>query len=662
MAKMRLPVKGLDRLLAALRTEGISITPQQVEKLQHVIALRADWDAKRLGDVMRSLFVRGEDEEAAFWRIYAAWTSQTPGDKRGTGDAAALGPLALSGRSALRGSRQLQDSRPFWIRMAFLFTITSAIVLSLPFIPRGDPPPEEPMTDVSATPPLTAEAQPSRSADTWIHVLSLAAIVIVGVVYGIRYRVIRAKPRPLASTDPDGPRELPLLPLPMVSGDLVDSGEMRSTVWEVGRFVSDDLTRQVDLDRTVTATAREAGFPTVHLRRAVYPREVWFWRDRCAEDPATDRLVEQVRRRLERAGLPVRFAEFWGVPDKLIWSDGASFDPLTVEGHRQHAVVAILTDGAGIEGSDESARERLNLRLLLRHFVDWPHLRFFDLGVPARLAATIGRFGLRVAPPLDLCAFLREAESPRESGAAYQILSGDLRVLAAALTLTDEAVNEPTAFALARALDVHLDITGYRHLMRALGGCNLSIGPMQRAELVNWLVRAERLRWDRPVPPESSLGRAIKFWRERYARERLEREKREGGIAAWAGSRAEQGLRLREALLDLWSDQDRAVVELQQLMRAGWRSEIRRKLRYLAPMTEPSQAAPSTGETPVVINLPWYEKGRDDAQRAVLARLGLSGLTARAVTGIVRAPGSLGLAYGLLIGLAALVLWRLLVR
>ena len=51
---------------------------------------------------------------------------------------------------------------------------------------------------------------------------------------------------------------------------------------------------------------------------------------------------------LARAGFPVRVGTFAETPTLIGWREGQEFSPLVLEGHRQSALVVILTDGYGM--------------------------------------------------------------------------------------------------------------------------------------------------------------------------------------------------------------------------------------------------------------------------------------------------------------------------
>ena len=143
-------------------------------------------------------------------------------------------------------------------------------------------------------------------------------------------------------------------------------------MWGVERFVSEDETRAIDVDETTAATARAGGLPTIRFEHATYPREVWLWRDEMVQDPTVDRVLTELERSLSRAGLPVRVGTFTDTPALILWREGQEFSTLVLEGHRQSALVVILTDGYGMQLAAASELEKNTLVNMLRAFGEWP--------------------------------------------------------------------------------------------------------------------------------------------------------------------------------------------------------------------------------------------------------------------------------------------------
>jgi formylglycine-generating enzyme required for sulfatase activity len=131
----------------------------------------------------------------------------------------------------------------------------------------------------------------------------LATLGLTGWVWR-RYQHAVRLPQGLSTPAP-GPDWLPLLPPESTGPELLSAEEVRNAVWSVGRFISEEYTPKLDLPRTVAATVRAGGIPILKHQRALYDREVWLWIDEQAEQPALLRLVRELQRSLQRAGLAV---------------------------------------------------------------------------------------------------------------------------------------------------------------------------------------------------------------------------------------------------------------------------------------------------------------------------------------------------------------------
>ena len=214
------------------------------------------------------------------------------------------------------------------------------------------------------------------------------------------------------------------------AGPAAGAEALRSAVWGVERFVSEDETRAIDVDETTAATARAGGLPTIRFD-ATYPREVWLWRDEMVQDPTVDRVLTELERSLSRAGLPVCVGTFTDTPALILWREG-KFSTLVLEGHRQSALVVILADGYGMQLAAASELEKNTLVNMLRAFGEWPATTFVDCSYGAYgLAARVQAYGLRCIVPEDIPAFLGTGPvKPVVMRRTHQELLGDLRAWA----------------------------------------------------------------------------------------------------------------------------------------------------------------------------------------------------------------------------------------
>jgi formylglycine-generating enzyme required for sulfatase activity len=397
----------------------------------------------------------------------------------------------------------------------------------------------------------------------------------------------------------------------------------------------------------------------------MYPREVWLWRDVMVHDATVDRLVSELEGSLQRAGLPVRVGMFAETPDLIGWREGQEFSPLVLEGHRQSALVIILTDGHGLRLAAQSELEKALLTQVLRAFGEWPRLTFVDVGDGKYgLAKYVQTYGLRCISPQAIPSFL--AAGPVSNFASHRRVAelfGDLHAWAAATALSPEpVVAEESAFVLRQHLGLDLSPWQFRDLLKESEGVGdqLSWSPARKAELLNWLTQCSTENGE--VVEESLLARALEYWIEKYHEEHKQRQEHETILLPWKQTLAEQRLRMEIALLDLWWQPEKATEELYRLY-DNLQEEIRERLALLGDWSSRQanhEDKPSNRDDKVY--LPWKESELSARTRWMLAQMGFGARTEHEANEL-RMPPKLLLALGVSTGLALVALstaiWRL---
>lgn len=400
---------------------------------------------------------------------------------------------------------------------------------------------------------------------------------------------------------------------------LLDRQQAEAVVWGIGRFVSEDRTKTLDVPDSVRATVRAGGLPQLRFHPARHTREVWFWLDdSLADDSPLRRLATELSTALRRGGLHVEVALFSGLPDHLERQgpgEGSVFCPAEVEDRRAAALVCILTDGRLLGHRMEHADSHLPTAALLRSLSHWPHLAFVDGGTGA-LALLLAPFDLLLLAPQDLPTFL----SGQSLAAGREVVpvpngavDGDLRAWAAVLALAPFPVDDELAHTARTQL--RLNVSAWRiEEVRKLAqphGVRFAFSPPLRSSLLQWLLQAEG------IGKGSLYARALGLWRGVLSATENEREKSHA-TQPWHDTPAQRRLQLDRALIDLWDDPQQAAIELHRLSGAGLAEEIRRLLSEYGPR----------GAAPPLIALPWRWQGLDAQARLLLSRLGLGGLTA----------------------------------
>jgi formylglycine-generating enzyme required for sulfatase activity len=688
---------GLDDFLAALRFEGIPVGAHELGWLQHAFRLAPALDRQSFKDLLACTLIKQASQREVFEALFEDWCPPDGADmakpladnNTPSPEPAVTAPQPRApepGKTAPEQEPPPEIPTPFWTAWRpWLFTLIGLMVAVLAYAvirsatsgPAPPPKPHPPTTAFTVEPtpqPATADLpkDPAPHYWTWVPTFDppgpplispawlafgLAGLALLaGALLSWRYRRRIDIPVPEASPDA-GPAWLPLPKLTPTGPALLDPDALRAAVWGVERFVSDDETRAIDIDSTVAATARAGGLPTMRFEHAVYAREVWLWRDEMVQEPTIDRVLAELERSLTLAGLPVRLGTFTDTPTLIRWREGQEFSTLSLEGHRQSALVVVLTDGYGMQLAAASELEKSTLVNLLRAFGEWPRLTFVDCSYGAYgLAARVQAYGLRCIVPEDIPAFLGTGPvKPVAMRRTHQELLGDLRAWAAATALSPEPVDDTSAFALRARLGLELSPWDFRDLAMAAesSGDRLIWSPSRRAALLNWLTQCTQK--DGQMADNSPLAQALEYWIARYQDASAQRQAQQNPLLPWTRTPAEQRLRLEIALLELWRRPAEATRMLYRLRRALG-NEIRERLARLVDWDSRKQAQRD------VLYMPWRFADLPAQVQVMLTGLGFGSSMAKPI-GELRMPVSLSLALGVCIGLTAVAIgtgvWRL---
>ena len=492
---------------------------------------------------------------------------------------------------------------------------------------------------------------PARWA--WLVLALLGIAAGTTSLRSFRRRAARLEPRPVTRRRVD--RRFRRTPPPAAQRfELLDRAARTEMVFGVERFVGDEFLDVLDLPQTVAATARAGGLPELRYQRPLFERTVWLWLDTSLQAEAARRLVGETATQLRAAGLAVREAEFWRSPDLLVERSGRRLRPIELEGQRDAAVVAIVTDGQGIVSRLDDGRFGDAMRDTLRGLAAWPRLALVDAAeVGGPLAAAVEDFGLRVIRPAGLAEFVgagrRSAparDEPQPAAVRPRALHGDLRQWARALALGGVGFRAEDAWALHRALGLRcprLDLDALVRFAEPRAQGWEFPGALQ-ARLLDELARtvpsdlvavaprgasrhATAAAGDAaagdaaavPLPIGSGLQCALAYWRGRLG------DGRDGGGAAGGrgdGKRRDgdesRATRFQRAALDLWDRPQRATATLERLAGTGHAGSVDALLRRFAARTDRQREH----DTFKVACLPW----RRDQQPEAFQRLSELGL------------------------------------
>ncbi len=644
----------LDALLTALRAAGLRVGISEVLRLRQVFTgqpgLSGEGGSRdRLRSLLRAVLVKSAEDRGTFDRVCDAWLDRAE-------EEIALRRFSRRQPVPVPGPVRKKSRWRSVLRQGAMAAVLAGLLLMVDRDMRVGPIPPSPPNPVSqlpsqppgvgAPPPIvTPDDLRKRSflaqvptlevtARPWHFLLrpemGLAALAWLGA--GGLWLVLRRR-RLLPEPEPLPPAEGPprAFPLPVVPAGavLLAPREQEGLAWGVGRFVSEEPTRRLDLTATVRATARAGGFPEMRFHRARFYREVWLWVDEDAADPALPRLAAEIETVLAAQGLPIERAAFRGIPDRLVRASGQVFAPNEIDERRDAALVAILTDGRRLVRRWASDDQRVRIDALLRSLSHWPHLAFVDASRdPEGLAAIVGRHGLPVIPPESAAAFLGGA-ALRKAPPAGEDQGGEV-AWAAACALCPSSVDEVTALDLRHRLGLAVSPYALQALRAEAPGPpgRLAWRTADRIRRVSWLREAEA-QPNEAVAPHSLLGRALDFWEAVY----------DQSLEMAAGRAAERILRIERALLGLWRSPGEHIAALYQLYQGPLKEEIRRHLTVLAPAGWGGAG---------VIQLPWPWSRPEPVERAMLREMGFGG--GMPAVGL-RRPGRIWLGIGLLSGL-----------
>jgi formylglycine-generating enzyme required for sulfatase activity len=639
----------LDHFLAHLPLAGIPVGVQELHWLRRVCTLQPTLDRQDWHDVLACTLAKTPAQRQAFDEVFETWYPD---------EAPAQPATELPEDIA-----QLEDTSAWEPAPHPVLTVDPAVSPAAPHEPPDPTRPESTIVPDRVAPRPVSLAYLAGTAMvigllatlwSWRQLLwrpipmhDGVFLLLGSAIWASTYWLWRAyqqrnAPPDAAPFDPTGPAWQPLPALPALGVACLTPEDLRQMIWSIGRFVSEDRTRRLDLGRTVQATARTGGLPVLHYQSAVYPREVWLWVDTATPDLAMQRLVWEIRWSLERAGLPCRQGSFRELPDPVTWEEGESFTPASLEGHRQGALVLLLSNGEGLATAQALAPERTALTTLLYALAAWPQLAWVDVSQGAwGLAERVQPYALTCLGPEDVPAFLGAEGSKSSQRAPVSMpLAGDLKAWAAGLALSPDPVDAEVALALHQALRLAVPPWGLS-VLREQG---VALGPghvwplQERAVWVNWLVQAEAITG--PVPQDSRLGQALTFWQARYPEATDNAEP----------SPAAQRFAMERALLDLWCAPERATSALYGIYSAdpgGLGLEITQRLAAYMPRPEHLLASePAAG----VFVLPWLWHTISVKAQGLLYRLGLAGRWLTAPPRYI--PGTLPLVLGSFIGVA----------
>jgi hypothetical protein len=639
----------LDPLFVLCRRAGLRVGIEESLRAEY-LALLAGADGEDLRGPLAAAIVKSSDEGPLFQEAFTTWLGMAPRPAPSPAPPttfagrswSALAPFRRLGGVIGRATARLhltpqQAARAHLAPAArrttatdWLLAIGTGVLLGLLFV-------------LLWTEAWDSPAAPSASIERALRqgALVTAAAVLVLLLLALQRSRSRLPTR-VPVPDEKGPPRVVLRGTAPAGGDslrLLGPSDEETLASGIGRFLSDEASEVLDVAASVAATAAADGLPMLRYYRRRHQREVWLWLDDSVgaldgtADATVERLAREVALALTRAGLPVETAYYRGTPERL-WSEhGGAFAPVEVDERRDAAIVAIFTDGRQLARRLASARDRPPTEALLRLLSHWPRLAFVDFARGKHnLERLLAPYHIEVLPPEELVRLLA-GEAQTTQRCLDTDLRGDALAWAAVCSMAPHAIDEETAFAVRKALDLQASPWTIDLLRASAPGPagRISWEFAARARLARWLGEAEsaarppRRRWPGARMPSvdrgTILGRTLRFWQERLAAEDAWRSRH--SPETWPGSLARQRLLMEEGLLRLWDDPEAATRELYRFREGPLAPFLKERLGELG--------ARDGAQASDLIPLPWRLAERSPTTRVMLGELGLGGIRLREV-------------------------------
>lgn len=679
----------LDSLLQRLRAAGLRIGVEESLRAAYLFGQLQQADQIAwLRESLRALLVKSTAQADQFDEVFAAWERELAEREQPPDLALSLDRIEDAPRDpGARRPPTRSSPRTVWRRygrwIAALLFLLCAVALLIHFL-RSSPPHPDPLSDAdnkpqamdlghlpSHTPQTSRVLAPSivvEPAPLPDGLIRGAAVLLGGLTLGslLFFGLRRRRYLPAAVPVPTrpGPREI-VPEVPKSPGGLrlrlLDLRSQEALVWGIGRFVSQQPTRALDVPTTVAATAAHAGLPRLCFLQARHQREVWLWLDESATCGSQSygallrQLAHELLVSLRQGGLPVEQSLYWGLPDRLtrLLESGqveSEFAPSEVAERQDAALVVLLTDGRLLVDALASERYRDEAKSLLRQLAHFPQLAFCDVSRGEfGLATHLQGLEIPVLTPEQVAKFLGGVPLDPPLQRPTQLRS-DVRLWAAACALFPYPLDDEALFWVHDRLDLHVPGTALaqlKHLGRPCGERLRFADCPQRPALLGWLRQISPCD-DAPLPSLRTrlaptwLGRSLTLWRQHLADE-AQRRQAAAATTPWHDTPAEQHLCMQQALFDLWDQPEAAAVALHSLG-AGWlRDELRAQLAALGPLELSGQ--------PDLCILPWREARLPRLTQGILRELGFGGNRPHPEVQVQR-PGRLLLAWLGSVGLA----------
>ena len=608
----------LNDFLNALRTNGIPIGPSELERLRQLFERQPQLNREQLKTLISALLIKTSAHQEIFEPLFNDWCPESNADwskeHRSHSKQQTQSRVRSTHQTSLEDStspevefepESVRETHPT-SKLQRLLTASIALVLVALLwfgLIETDIKPDESHHHTTTTSPTTTEssanndlpATPVPQAWFWhakidienirvpwrLGPIELALLALLALLLNLflwhHYRQRFPEIKPIQQHY----RGYRWQPLPSPQRDdsaLIESRQRRQLVWNIERFVTDDLTRRLDLPQTVAATANTGGYTELRFEPAVYEREIWFWLDRQLDLSSARHVATQLQRTLSAAGLTARQGLFTDIPERIDWPHQTGYRPLVEEGQGRQSLVAIFTDGEGLANRLLDAREQKAVERLLRSLKRWPRLCFVDCGLQdQRLAGLLEKYAIEVIQLDQLAQWLGGIETTQEPAQPLgDKLYGEALIWAAALVLGGEQTDEAAAYALRFALNLSVSPWLAERVL------DEASKPDHQLALINFLLHYEPANTEGFPRRRSYLYKTLAWWQTRYREAAQTKQTQENPLLPWHDSLAGRRWQLEQALLRLYIKPEQAANTLTELADDELRDEIHERLAVFA--------------------------------------------------------------------------------
>ena len=682
----------LDHFLEQLRLRGIAISLLELQRLQAVFATEPDLSRSELRDLLCSLLAKDAAQRRTISYLFEQFIPYSTDDNTATEHSTARHRQSIYLPSAEDGQTDENEAentntKPIVKRFTrwhlalatmVVLLITGLVALKMfndkqqqdlegkPLPPTLIPPtgagkdkkPHQRTLKLAPyitlwTPKILAvEAYP-----VWRRSLPAILLLIgsgLGFVWLLQQALQRTRKREptLLRISKRGRLWLPLSQK-QPAYHLLSSEQRREMSWGIGRYLSEQPLNQLDIPRSVTASAK-SGLPQLHFSAAQRERAVWLWQDRSSSNADLLRLADEITRTLRAVNIDCQQGYFHALPDKITNQHGEVIWSSAHEYPENQPLVVVLSDGDSL-GRIRSLRHGRGYHSL-RQLSHWQNLCFVDCSTQAgTLCQLLNDFSLECLPPEEIATWLAQQGRVAEKSTLSCPLD-DLHRWAIACALPDRPLMEAEIRALHEALG--LDCAWQYHRLQryariAAQGFDFNHSRHQLLHDFSQLalLNAQETRLDGGA---DFVQRTVHFWQQRYREIDSLLSKQETPRFTWKASQRQHQLTLDLALCELWQRDslDKAANTLFDLHQHQGKFSLKREVeRRLGHYTCLGWQEAEASKERIVLPYNWHTI--DGKTQQQLKAAGFGGTAQQLAIGWNKTTGVL---LGALAGLAVIAL------